>query len=318
MSLTLYECSGLLVASEIPLSAPLSAATDSRSPDIFVALGDEIEQPFERPSTDVVAELVVEGSVSYTFCRVGGGYLVRFPRVADVAIDGDLARVICHPAIAGRSDVLPIVIPGSVTAFLLSMRGQTVLHGSAVDVGGRALGFVGKSGQGKSTMAAVFCSVGATLITDDVLPLDFGRSEGGVDVISCIRSGREIRLRPKAVSLADRFAEDSVRITEDARHAVLPMASPLEQIPLTVIILPRPDREHEEVSARKLGAGEAAFALSKYERIEGWRDREHMMRRFEDLARVVEVVPVFEVAIPWGPPFAEDLAHGVLVACGLE
>lgn len=317
MSAVVYECSGLSIASEFALSAPRSELVEPRNADVYVTMGNEIDQPFERPSTDVVAELVVGGSVSYTFCKFEGGYVARFPRVADLLINQGLSRIDCHPAQAGRGDLLPIIIPGSITAFLLSLGGRTVLHGSAVDIGGRAVGFVGKSGQGKSTMAAVFCSAGTTLITDDVLPLEIESSAEGVDSIFTIRAGREIRLRPKAVTLAERFGDESVRITEDARHAVSPLTTPLERIPLAAIILPRPDREHLEVSASRLGAGEASFALSVYERIEGWRDRDHMLRRFDDLGRLVSVVPVFEVAIPWGPPFAGDLAHRVLDACGL-
>ncbi len=219
----------------------------------------------------------------------------------------------------GRSEVIPIVVPGTVTAFLLAVGGRFVLHGSAVEQGGRALAFVGVSGQGKSTIAAMFCAAGASLVTDDVLPLEFDSGDAVADAVRCIRSGREIRLRDKAASLADRFGADAmVRVTEDERHAVAPVTTRLERLPLSAIILPRPDREHSDVRARTLRAGEASLRLGRCERIEGWRGRDHLRRQFVDVGRVAASVPVFEVSVPWGPPFAADLPERVLEACELD
>ena len=130
----------------------------------------------------------------YTFCRVGEGYVGRMTGIADFNIDADLRTVVCDPAVDGRSHVIPIVIPGTVTAFVLAIPGPPVLHGSAVEIDDRALAFVGVSGQGKSTMAAVFCSAGAALVTDDVLPLAFDHGPNGDETVHCLRGGNEIRL----------------------------------------------------------------------------------------------------------------------------
>jgi hypothetical protein len=314
----LYECSGLTVASDIPLAAPKSAIVDPAEADVTVVLGNEVDPPFERPSTDLVAELVVGDYLCYSICRVGDGYVARLPWIADFHIDADLRRVVCHPVASKQSEVIPIIIPGTITAFLLSMGGHCVLHGSAVDLGGRALAFVGVSGQGKSTMAAVFCADGASLVTDDVLPLEFGEEGTDSGPVFCLRSGHEIRLREKAASLARHFGDDAVRITTDERHAVAPPPSPFERVPLSAIVLPRPDREHPEVRARRLGAGEASLALGRCQRIEGWQGPDHLRQQFIDVGRIVSVVPVFEVAVPWGPPFADDLADRVLEACQLD
>ncbi len=314
----LYAFSGLLVASAIELSAPEADGADPDDADVTIELGEERAQPYERPSADVVAELVVDGYPFYTFCRVGDGYVGRMWEIADFAIDADLRRVICHPAAGGRSQVLPIVLPGTVAAFLLAMSGRCVLHASAVDLGGVALAFVGASGQGKSTMAALFCASGAPLVTDDVLPLEFERAADGTDAVRCLRSGGEIRLREKAASLTARFSDaTAVRRTADERLAIAPEATERSSLPLGAIVLPRPDHEHDVVGVRRLAAGEASLWLGRYLRIEGWQDREDLRRHFEDIGRVVAAVPVFELLVPWGPPFADDLVDRVLDACGL-
>jgi hypothetical protein len=313
-----YECSGLVVASTIPLSAPRSLISDPAQADVVLVMGDEVTPPFERPSADLVAELVVADYLCYTICRTPEGYVARLPWIADFVIDADLRHVVCHRVAGGRDGVISVIFPGTITAFLLAMSGRCVLHGSAVDISGKAVAFVGVSGQGKSTMAAIFCAAGATLVTDDVLPLEFEENGELPGSVFCLRSGHEIRLREKAVSLAQHFSRDAVRVTPDERHAVTPEASALAHVPLAGIILPRPDRDHLTVTAKQLGAGEASFALGRYERIEGWRAGAHLRQQFIDVGRIVASVPVFEVSVPWGPPFDEDLAQRVLDACGLD
>jgi hypothetical protein len=175
------------------------------------------------------------------------------------------------------------------------------------------------SGQGKSTMAALFCATGAGLVTDDVLPLTFGDGSQGTDRVHCVRAGHEIRLREKSASLVDRFGPAAeVRVTADDRRALAPAPTQLERLPLTAVVLPRPDRDHDDVSARRVPPGEAALFLTRCQRIEGWHGAEFLRPHFDASLAVVESVPVFEVQVPWGPPFAEDLDRKILDACGLD
>jgi hypothetical protein len=313
-----YECSGLRLASALPLSAPKSTDGDPATADVHVVIGEDRTPPSVRPSEDVIAELIVDGYPFYTFCRVGDDIVGRMGSIGDFEISADLSTVVCHPYVGGQREVLPIVIPGTIAAFLMNMAGQFVLHGSAVDVNGRGLAFVGQSGQGKSTMAAMFCAAGATLVTDDLLLLEFAPDGDGPDSVHCLKAGTEIRLREGSATLIDRFWDGVVvRETEDQRRAVSASATGRERVPLAAIVVPHPDRQYPEVGARLLDAGEASFVLGRYQRIEGWRDTAHLRRQFEDVGRVVGTVPVFDVSVPWGPPFADDLVERVLEACGL-
>ena len=60
---------------------------------------------------------------------------------------------------------------GPIIGLVLRLRGITCLHGSAVVIGGQAVGLVGVSGAGKSTTAAAFARLGYPVMTDDVLAL---------------------------------------------------------------------------------------------------------------------------------------------------
>ena len=66
-----------------------------------------------------------------------------------------------------------------------------------------------------------------------------------------------------------------------------------------------------------MGQGEASLELGRCQRIEGWYGKDHLRRQFVDVGRVVASVPVFEVAVPWGPPFGDHLAQEVLDVCAI-
>jgi hypothetical protein len=130
-----------------------------------------------------------------------------------------------------------------------------------------------------------------------------------MEIVRCLPSSTEIRLREKAASLAKRFDSDAqVRVTADERHAVEPRPTALDRIPLGAIVLPRPDREHSEVTARQLNPGEAAFWLSRCQRIEGWQDRASLRTQFDDAARVVQALGA---TVRRGPPTEDprELRH---------
>ena len=86
----------------------------------------------------------------------------------------------CPPSAAHPADTLAYLL-GPVFGLLLRLRGEVVLHASAVAVGSSAMVVLGPSGAGKSTLAASLVSLGHRLVTDDLLPLigaDGGRVYG--------------------------------------------------------------------------------------------------------------------------------------------
>lgn len=65
-------------------------------------------------------------------------------------------------------DAVTAYMMGSIMAAILQQRKVTLLHGSSVQMNGRAAIFTGKSGAGKSTLAAKLMIRGYALIADDV------------------------------------------------------------------------------------------------------------------------------------------------------
>ena len=89
----------------------------------------------------------------YTFARCGDIVVARFFGLADFEIDTATAVVVSHPRPEADPAIVPILLTGTIVAYLLSVGGNLVLHASAVEVDGGALAFIGYSGQGKTTLA---------------------------------------------------------------------------------------------------------------------------------------------------------------------
>jgi hypothetical protein len=89
-------------------------------------------------------------------------------------------------------------------------------------------------------------------------------------------------------------------------------------LPLAACVVPLPSREHDRVQVRRVAGGRALMLLSRFPRILGWRQPTTLAREFEQLADLVGRVRVFEARIPWGPPFAPDLAADLLAGVGLD
>ena len=109
------------------------------------------------------------GSPWVSFHRNGGDYLIRFLGLADFEIAADGLEVRCWPVPGVTESTVEHLYSSQVLPLALSRQGRLVLHGSAVEMKGGALAFLGRSGRGKSTLAASFAVAGHRLLTDDRL-----------------------------------------------------------------------------------------------------------------------------------------------------
>lgn len=96
-----------------------------------------------------------------------GGYLLRFHGQCDFRIDQDAARVAASPVPGLPAETLEHLLVDQVLPRMLAHRGELVAHASVVDVGGRGVLFLGRSGWGKSTLAGLLHQRGHRLLSDD-------------------------------------------------------------------------------------------------------------------------------------------------------
>jgi hypothetical protein len=306
-----YHAHGLRVDSDIALPLPPADPNDARGNDLVLRRRPDRPVPTTDPSGDPIARVCDRnGTPFYSITGDDAGTRLRYPGMCEFAGGPGLRDVGVTLAPGRDPGVIPVLASGMLLALHLRLRGELVLHASAVGVGKAALAFVGASGMGKSTMATVMCGAGYPLLTDDVLRVQLRPDEVVVHTGST-----ETRLREAAQPLADGLAS---RRTADGRLAVAPGSFVGPPIPLAACVVPQPSRECDRVRIRRLSGARALLLLSRFPRIPGWVQPTALAREFEQLADLVTRVVVYEARIPWGPPFAPDLPADLLVRLGLD
>jgi hypothetical protein len=111
------------------------------------------------------------GSVVFQVVRGPEGAWFWHRDVATLHVHPDAREITVYPAANAEEDAVALALIGKASTFVLHQQGTISLHASAVSTSREAVVFLGPPGQGKSTMAASFVSNGASLISDDVLPL---------------------------------------------------------------------------------------------------------------------------------------------------
>ena len=112
--------------------------------------------------------------VKAEFHRQADGFLLRFLGEADFVIDADCRRVTGWPVQGIAENHFHSLYCNAVLPLIGDHLGGLFLHGSAVSVGGRALVFLGQSGDGKTTLAGAFAKAGHPYLTEDVIELVVG------------------------------------------------------------------------------------------------------------------------------------------------
>ena len=162
---------GLLLCLPPPLSAQMT-------PRRYTAFGLRIDSDLELLEFDEISEpdAFLPGPADVVV-RVGtppagGDGQDRASAIADGVLQARVDRgseIVVDPADGVDPGFLSAVITGELFSVVLRQRGSLVLHGSGVARDGRAVGFIGDSGWGKSTLAATLIKRGWRLLTDDLL-----------------------------------------------------------------------------------------------------------------------------------------------------
>lgn len=301
-----YRAHGLSVSSEVELPLP-PADRPADDPDVALRVGAPRSVPQEDAPGTLLATLRDDsGTALYTLARQADRTVLRYPGLCEFVADPELRRIEAHVHRGTDPGVVPVLAAASLLAVCLKVRGALLLHASAVQVGDRAVAFVGAAGMGKSTLAALFVTHGHRLVSDDLLRVDLGPA-------TVYSGSTENRLRSNSSELADGATVAGMAPrTADGRLVLRSRSCSAETQQLAGCVVPLTHRDVEELSVTRLSTGRALVRLAQYPRVAGWIEPSDLSRDFYALADLVRVVPVFEARIPWGPPFAEDLPARLL------
>jgi hypothetical protein len=299
---------GLDIVSEVDLYA--SRPPSATAPDVTVRLGEPVPATHDVPEGKLLAQWTTSSGLTASFVsREDGSRLLRFESTCDVRISEAADSVTVHMVDGVPDAMAGVLVGGTILSYLLMLREEVILHASAVDVGRRAVGFVGPSGMGKTTLATLMCRDGGLLVTDDVLRTDKDATGG----YRCALGATELRLRTAASALADDFANGgSHRATADDRRALTVPTAIDDDLRLSALLIPRPRRDGTRLSLTRVPPATAALSLLASPRILGIRDQHMLAVQFVQMIELAERVPVFVADVPWGPPFDPDLAGRLL------
>lgn len=250
--------------------------------------------------------------------RRAGGYLLRFPDLAefDVSAAGD--RIVCRPAAPLAGSTLQHLLLDQVLPLALSRSGHLVLHASAVHVPRLgSVAFVGSTGSGKSTLAAALGLRGCPVVTDDCLVVQSLSGESmAVPGYPGLRLWRDAARglgleRDTATSVAHytakrRLGASAVRFrSTPSRLAV-------------VFVLGRRRRSGAPTRSQTLGSRDRLMALAPYTHVMDVEDRPQLLHMFRSLSTLAAAVPVVRLNVRDGRWRVLETADGVVSAARMH
>jgi hypothetical protein len=309
-----YRLAGLNVRSDEPLSgaAPARAADVD---DLEIVCGPDRHVPSVPPEGEELGLLHVEGVLRHAVVRLPSGEVVfRVPGIVDFAITPDLRRVTQQRDPRADPSLAAVLTSGALLAVVLELRGELVLHASAVAFAERTVALSGHAGSGKTTIAGLLCAAGATLVADDLLRVDLTEPSARV-----WPGGNELRLRQKAADVTA-LLDIERHETGDGRIGLIPegvfAGTPRE---LHLIALPHLHRDaRRPVELVPLTSTDAMVRLLTAPRLLGWSHPELHRRRFEKLGTLLARVPTAVLHLPWGVTFSSAFAERVAEQLGRE
>jgi hypothetical protein len=219
------------------------------------------------------------------------GYRVWAPRFGHHFVFGDGGRVLCAlPRIAAwRWERL---LFAQVLPLAAALRGRELFHASAVVLEGRAVGFVGLSGAGKSSTAAHLVSRGATFLTDDVLALEV--SEEGL--LAHPGTGL-VGLDPRELARMPPSARGRLgAVVGRSGKVYLAVAPASGAVPLAALYFLVAAREGTRLRIESVDESAALLLSSSF--LSYLASPVHLLRHLDACAHIAQSVPTFLVAVP--------------------
>jgi hypothetical protein len=229
------------------------------------------------------------------FARTGDGYLLRFPSCGDFFVSADGSRIQCCPLPGTPELTVRHLLLDQVMPLVLSRRERIVLHASAVVTGRGAIAFAGRSGQGKSTLAASLAQEGYSLIADDCLVLRVEQ-----ECWTALPSYPGVRLWPSAAGEVLREDTPTLEVAHYTRKRricdtdVLPYAS--DPAPLRRLFFLTDDAG--EISFERLPQGRAFMALVEFAYNLDIEDKAFLRRQFDSVGQLTADVPAYAIHYP--------------------
>lgn len=232
----------------------------------------------------------------------GGVYRLTFDGLR-CDVSGNGSRIEADAASPLGPAALAHLLLHQVLPLAVSRRGRTVLHACAVETPRGTVGLLGGSGAGKSTLAAALTARGAALVADDALVVDLS----GLD--ACVWPTADgLRLWDDVAELLPSVMTAGGAAGEKRRVSATLCTT---RTPLVRLVLVG-DTIDEGATVSQVPRGEARMALLSHLFRLDVGDAEESRRLFDEVHRLVSVVPARRLAFASGPSALDAAAAAVL------
>jgi hypothetical protein len=295
----IYCFADLILSSTFTFADLLEPASERKkqSPDIIFHLLDSA--PPEPDDTDWIHHWYTpSGDITISLARIGKDFLLRFPALADFVIDGNGCEIGAWPLSDTDEETLRHLLLDQVLPRVLAHKGRLVLHASAVWVGGRAIAFVGETGQGKSTLAASLHLSGYPLLTDDAVLVKFE-----VDYLKILPCYRGLRLSPQAINILYKELPSYVAMASYSEKNRIKLqknydATPVELAALFIINDSDLDEVNSSVKISPLSQRDACMEIVRNAFQLDLSNHYQVKDLFAAASEVAERLPVYSISYP--------------------
>jgi len=310
---------GYFLSTDIPLPALPAGALDAPARWLRVHAADHASVPAKEPTRWDHQWRASDGSMNLQVVRLPQAlpdqpacYRLQVPGLCDFLLTPALGEI----AVAAPEDIaantLEHLLLDQAIPRLLAGRGHLVVHASVVRLGDRVVAFLGHSGWGKSTLAALFHQRGYPALCDDCTIL-----EANADCTTATPSYPGLRLFADSIeqALADTGPSSSVSDYSD-KLRVIRLGIPPEDLgayPLAAIfLLDDPQHGGDSLRIEPMTTAAACMAIIEH----GFRlnpaEPAESVRQLQSASTVARNTPAYLLHNPRDFGQQDALVDGIL------
>lgn len=254
-----------------------------------------------RNNCDIVALLgstpsaLHPSTANVKYCYSDDGLTIGFPKIGSYFVQNG-NKIVVSPLDIDKIHECGLPLTGIVMAMALEQRGSFVLHASGINIGNKAVLFLGDKYFGKSTISAfMHFHVGCPLITDDIAVLNLSNGT------FCLQVGlQSFKLWPDSLDYLKKKPSQLAKVHQLFEKRILPVetSDQLTAVELSAIFVLG---KGEQIEITRLSQSESCLTLLKFRSGSFFtRGMPPFLREsnFKQSAKIAASIPVYKLNRP--------------------